>query len=243
MKIRDDENQTQATRIESSSLHSKMEQFETALLCILWDSILHQFNAASQSLQATHVELATCVSLYDSLVSFIASIRDKFEDYEKKAKILVKDHSYSSETKRQPKRKRTAGESENDHIFSGKDQFRVKTYLVILDSLNTELIRRKKVYSELNANFGFLYKIKSLTDAEVREAAKNMKEKYPLDFDNVDDFTDELIQFSNYLSDCSELAEIDDLSSPMCVLNHLRCTSGGSLLASFQMLTLHTEST
>ena len=46
---------------------------------------------------------------------------------------------------------------------------------------------------------------------------KNMKEKYPLDFDIVDDFTDELIQFSNYLSDCSELAEIDDLSSPMCL--------------------------
>ena len=48
----------------------------------------------------------------------------------------------------------------------------MKTYLVILDSLNTELIRRKKVYSELNANFGFLHKIKSLTDAEVREAEK-----------------------------------------------------------------------
>ena len=76
-----------------------MEQFETTLLCILWDSILHRFNAASQSLQATHIELAACVSLYDSLVSFIDSIRDKFEDFETKAKILVKDHSYSSETK------------------------------------------------------------------------------------------------------------------------------------------------
>jgi hypothetical protein len=47
----------------------------------------------------------------------------------------------------------------------------VKTYLVILNSLNTELIRRKKVYSELNANFGFLHKINFLTDSEVREAA------------------------------------------------------------------------
>ena len=71
MKIRGDENQTKATRSEASSLHSKMEQFETALLCILWDSILHRFNATSKSLQATHIELATCVSLYDSLVSFI----------------------------------------------------------------------------------------------------------------------------------------------------------------------------
>ena len=59
---------------------------------------------------------------------------------------------------------------------------------------------------------------------------KNTKEKYPLDFDNVDDFTDELIHFSNYLCECSEF---DDLSSPMCFLNHLRCTNGGSLLASF----------
>ena len=82
-------------------------------------------------------------------------IRNKFEDFETKAKILVKHHSYSSEAKRQPKRKRLSGESEEDYTFSGKDQFRVKTYLVILDSLNTELIRRKKVYSELNANFGF----------------------------------------------------------------------------------------
>src|SRR5678815_6035111 len=123
------------------------------LRCIQKWNNLKQFEA-SQSLQATHIELATCVSLYDSLVSFIASIRNKFENFETKAKILVKDHSYSSETKRQPKRKRTAGESENDHIFSGKDQFRVKMYLVILDSLNTELIRRKKVYSELNVNFG-----------------------------------------------------------------------------------------
>jgi hypothetical protein len=65
MEMLDKENQTQATRIQSSSLHSKMKQFETALLCILLDSILHRFNAASQSLQATHIELETCVALYD----------------------------------------------------------------------------------------------------------------------------------------------------------------------------------
>ena len=47
--ISNDNNETGQTWFEASSLATQMTKFEVAVLCILWDRVLRQFNVASKS--------------------------------------------------------------------------------------------------------------------------------------------------------------------------------------------------
>ena len=60
-----------------------------AVLCVVWDSVVERFNVTSKTLQKVNIDLATCVSLDESLHSFISSIRteEAFTSYEDKAKL------------------------------------------------------------------------------------------------------------------------------------------------------------
>jgi hypothetical protein len=120
LQLAEDGDQTTTTRSEASCLASQMQDFELALLCMLWDSILQRFNATSKNLQKVEIDLSTCVSLYDSLLSFVQSIRkdEAFQRYEEKARLIVEDHSYQAEHKRIRKTKRGFGEVDNEVVLS-----------------------------------------------------------------------------------------------------------------------------
>ena len=85
-----------------------MESLEMAVLCVIWDSVLERFNITSKTLQELNIDLATCVSLYESLQSFISSIRteEAFTSYEDKTKLMVEGSSYCAEHARATKKKR-----------------------------------------------------------------------------------------------------------------------------------------
>lgn len=84
--ISSDETQSDDTRSESCRLEEKMNKLETALMTVIWNSILERFNATSLSLQNVDVDLITVVKLYDSLRSFVSQMRYNFDSMEAMAK-------------------------------------------------------------------------------------------------------------------------------------------------------------
>ena len=81
-----------------------MEQLEYAILTVIWNTILQRFTACSKALQSISIDFRTAVTLYESLLVFIQSVRDNFNEYEKLAIDLVNcvngNASYRDETKR-----------------------------------------------------------------------------------------------------------------------------------------------
>ena len=86
-----------------------MVQLEYAILTVVWNTILQRFNACSKALQSISIELPTAVTLYESFLVFIRSVRDNFDEYEKLAIDLVNcvngNASCRGETKRRKLRK------------------------------------------------------------------------------------------------------------------------------------------
>ena len=78
------------------------------------------------------------------------------------------------------------------------DKFRTGTFLVIVDSIDSELQKRLGAYSEIAAKFGFLRTLKDLPNEQVTECAINLQNAYPADLE--DSLSDELLQFSSFLN-------------------------------------------
>jgi len=61
-----------------------MERLETALMTVVWHTILGRFNATSLSLQKVDIDLISAVKLYNSLVTFLLQLRDRFDKKKKR---------------------------------------------------------------------------------------------------------------------------------------------------------------
>ena len=68
--------QTLSAVNEATSLHKKLQQLETAVMCVVWNDILQKTNIVSKALQQAGIEICTVVKLYDSLFSYFTQIRD-----------------------------------------------------------------------------------------------------------------------------------------------------------------------
>lgn len=155
IQLADDKDQTTITRREAFSLVSKMENFKTALLCVVWECILNRLNATSKSLQRVETDLATCTYLYECLFQFVISLRNEeiYEEFEEKAKILVKDNGYRADHQRLRKKKRFFEEADTEAELSPRNKFKTSTYFAILDSLASKLRKRKEIFSKLQKKF------------------------------------------------------------------------------------------
>jgi len=142
------------------------------ILTKLWNDILERFNCISKKLQSVQIDLTTVVSLYKSLINYIGDLRNSFSFYEKLGKEKSGVEEYKIERKR--KKKMTYGESNQDNpTLQQSDSFRINTFIVILDSLLTELNKRKNAYDTGNIKFGFLFNLTKLPLSKVRESKEN----------------------------------------------------------------------
>jgi len=96
-------------------------------------------------------------------------------------------------------------------IIQQSDSFRVNTFTVILDSLLTELNKRKNAYDKVNIKFGFFFNRTKLPLSKVREQAIQLQLEYPEDLDS--SFSNECIHFRNHLSG------LEDNNLPLTVLD------------------------
>ncbi|XP_042228056.1 zinc finger MYM-type protein 1-like [Homarus americanus] len=183
---------------EAKSLVKKLDAFETALICIIWNDLLKKINIVNKAIQEPGIELGTVVKMYDSLLAYFSEIRDKFESFEETAKEFSKsDYKEEMQGERKRMRKQFFGEGARDDTVStmtASDRFRTQTFYPIVDKLIVQMGRRQEAYSVLCDRFGFLVD-KSLSQDKVILKARNLVKTYSSDLEEC--FADEFLLFSN----------------------------------------------
>lgn len=79
-------------------------------------------------------------------------------------------------------------------------------FYVIIDTLNSNLNERKKVYHDINTNFGFLFNLKNMDTLNLHQSTLNIVNTYTEDLDT--SFIEEIIHFQKNI----ETFQNNDLS-------------------------------
>ncbi|CAI6355882.1 unnamed protein product [Macrosiphum euphorbiae] len=95
-EISNDLEQKDIVKIESKKLNESMCTLEVAFYANFWNDILERFDLTSHLSQDPKIVLQTAVNALNSLLSyFVQEIRNKYEEYEEKAKQMsgLKDYA------------------------------------------------------------------------------------------------------------------------------------------------------
>ena len=196
-EIADDTEEKNGTRSEARALVKKLYHFETAVLTVLWDTILIRFSCNSKLLQSRDCTLATCAQVYDSLTSWLNDLRKDFSRFESEAETLVDVVEYKGNRKKSSQ--------------CPRDRFRQEVFYTIIDRLSAELQRRKAVYLSLNSRFSVLCEWEDDASAN-RQKASQLQMAYPDELG--EDFPDELVHYTKFF-------EGKEGKTPLDALRHL----------------------
>ena len=227
--IADNTNQNPAVRKEALTLHKKMDKLEIAFLCNMWNCILQRFMTTSEALQAVNLDLCNAVDMVRSLRGYVAGLHDNFDVFEAEAKKMSPTVStlYKGDTQRTITRKKQVDESTTaEVVLTSRDKFRVTVFKAIMDRLNTELKTRYESYETINNTFGFLNKMATLSDQELRDRAAILQKKYSTDLHL--DFVEEVVQYKHFIGS-------DDTSNARELFLSLRKKHTESNFQSFQL--------
>jgi len=103
-EIADDNSYKPHARNEARGLVTAVEKLETGFMIVLWRRVLNRFVENSARLPASDQDILTVADIYASLIGFIETLRDDFDDMEAQAKELTSIDNYTVEAKRVPKR-------------------------------------------------------------------------------------------------------------------------------------------
>uniref|UniRef100_H3A377 Uncharacterized protein n=1 Tax=Latimeria chalumnae TaxID=7897 RepID=H3A377_LATCH len=136
-----DDSQKPDTRIEAQGLSKMMEKLEISIMTEIWYTILERFHKTSAKLQDLKMDLNTAVVLLESLHEFIISLRSQFSHFEEQGtnRNSCVDY-YRNELHRTRKRNRKYDDGESEETqLSPRENFRIETYLIIIDKLSSAL--------------------------------------------------------------------------------------------------------
>jgi len=164
-------------KLEAKKLSSNFNDFETALLTVLWDKLLQRINSTSKSLQGIQNNLLLGTNLLNSLAKFISEVRNKFDEIEKEAKSLTENHNYN--LTRVKKRKLQFGETSEigDTKYSNYENFRINIHCVICDVLISELSRKSSAYCDGLKDFKIFFDF-NMSEDNINESVNKLTEKY-----------------------------------------------------------------
>lgn len=206
--VADSQHQPPAAVHEAKSLVKHLDNFETALMCVIWKDLLQKIDIVNKALQEPGIELCIIIQLYDSLIKYFCDTRSKFEAFESLAKGLT-ESDYKEATQRNRIRKRFHDEvmdtSNPSSNLSASDKFCIQQFYVIIDRLNNEMEKRRAAYKVLYERFNFLHDNTSLSIEEVVAKTKALIELYPSDLE--DEFTDEFLLFSQMFGDSKSVSD------------------------------------
>lgn len=197
--ISEDENESPATCHEAKNLYLQLNKLETALMTVIWDTILQRINMASKNFQQNTGDLSSLIPLYESLVTFMNCVREEFDTYEAEALTLVDGNINYANQRKKFVSKRLDQLPGNEKIFSPKENFKFMCHNIICDVLISQLEKRKEAYRKIHERFQFLYNMKSLPITDMRKMTEEFYGIYSNDID--DNFSDEFIQFQSFFND------------------------------------------
>jgi hypothetical protein len=193
-----DDQQNGPTRHEANCLVASMDTLETALMSDIWSVVLSRYNETSIKLQSSSCDLKLATDLLESLHTFTDDLRNRFDEFEDRAKQASGSTNYLSVVARPRKRSRRFDEAQGtDVVLQGKDKFRVETFLVIVNQLQTALRNRIDAYADIRKMFQVVTEFRNLENKQIRELAIRMAETYHTDLQS-STFPDEMIQFVDF---------------------------------------------
>lgn len=201
-----DSNEKAATKAEALNLFKKLNNFETALLTIMWAKLLERCNATSKSLEDPNLNLGDAVNLLKSLVAFVNDFRNNyFSDIEIEAASLISTDNNKSkiqeEAGRQKKRKLFFDEStSNEVVLSKNEKHRVDIFNVICDSIIRDLSRRLESYELIKNRFNCFF---TKAPLEYSSSVSELKRVYEGDIDTYS-LEEEIAQFISLCDDTNK---------------------------------------
>lgn len=199
--IADNNEEPRETRNDAISLLKKMEKLEFLILTEMWSVILERIDKTNANLQKATMTMDVAINLLTSLVNLIDSIRNNFDEFESSAKEKYPDADYKDNSQR--KRARSSrviffdGSAPSIEL-SGKDKFKVETFLPVMDTLTVHLKRRLESYKEIGQRFVFLTHLQSLNSEDLRHSCKEFAEYYHKDV-NAEELLTEILHLKEYL--------------------------------------------
>lgn len=204
-ELSDDVEQKADCRQQARGLASTMDQLETGILTVLWDQVLQRFNVTSSLLQSADQDLNTSCALYESLIGFVQTLRDQFDEIENKGQTLTDCQEYVTQVRRKKVRNRRydeqSGSAALDVVVEAQtpaEKFKTSTFLVMIDNLLDALNKRLNGYTHARSLFGFLRKIENLPEEELVSSTIELAKEYPEDIEDKN-IIDEFLQFIELL--------------------------------------------
>ena len=195
------------TAEEATGLYNQMKNFEFCFFLCFWGDILSQFNRTSKSLQKNDLDFNTAADLMNGLQRVVREKKDRYEFYLYEATALCGHQRFALADKRvrlpnvrlQDDPQSATVTMRLQHIHAAvtqeeaRQQFKQSVLLNVVDHVDEEMNRRKEAYQSIANLFGFLRRLHSLSNNELRAHAKALCTFYHHD---VSDFEDELMDFA-----------------------------------------------
>ena len=201
-QIADDTDELADVRSKARGLSERMCQLEMGIYTVFWNDILERVNATSKILQDSQLDLNSAVAGVKSLITFVASKRDSFSEYEKEG--IEKSGTTEYVQRRQRRRNvRLDPLHEPRHPSSPQmeltqsEKFRIDNFLPVIDQFIAALEQRLGAYELISSRFGFLRKLDVLSQEEIMAAASNLVEVYKDDLDKC--LGNEFVQFTDFV--------------------------------------------
>lgn len=193
MEFQNNSSEKVVARNEAEHIAKELGHLETSLMASFWNDVMERFNATSKKLQSVDIDVGSVVLLYASLEEYLVSVRENFDIYEQRAKEMSGLQDYALDNTRKARREALL----TDKVMTGKDNYRINTFIVIIDCLLSELRKRKAAYKDLNAKFGFLSRLACMEVAEIITRATLLMKTYDHDIEHT--FPEECVHFKGCL--------------------------------------------
>lgn len=197
--LESDTDQKSKTRAEAKGLLSRLNRLETAIMAKLWGTILFRLHKVNKYVQNEDIDAMAVVEVFKSLISFFEELRNQFDLYENKALDVCENKVYEHDKRRRTTRKLQDDESRDGEVsLSGRDNFRVNTFLPIIDKVKKQLTMRMDAYEEFIGKFSAVIKLSDLTTEELEDEVKNLLTVFKNDLEP--SIFDELVHLKSHLA-------------------------------------------
>ena len=154
-----------------------------------------------------------CSGFVRFLINFLEAKRGRFDEVE--AEYIVKcvcTEYHITVARLRERSKRNYNSAQEGVTLTGRDKFKVETYLAIIDKLISCLKSRISAYDEVHTKFQVLSDFKTLPFDDIRAMANVFADTYPGDLDKTV-FADEVIQLVEYAKakECDSSGNITQL--------------------------------
>lgn len=137
-----------------------MSKLEFTILTELWNSVLQRINKTSTLLQKQNITLDVAINLLSAIDEFIIGLRDNFDNFDSSARQKNPDSEYKDLSERmrcRSSRQTFFDGSGPSVILTGKERFKIETFLPIVDTLSVHLKQRLGSYTKIGQRFDFFF--------------------------------------------------------------------------------------